>query len=152
MIWVVTANTNRCRIFNYDMNPHQLTLVKELHHEEAVLKDSDLVSDKPGHYKTSGPTHGSFSPHEEPKTVEREVFAREIAKELDNNRKQNQYKKLIMVIPPYMNGLVHQHLDKHVKECITHNLNKDYSYLKEHEILDTLKHDLGGLGIGSPKI
>ena len=142
MVWVVTANTNRCRIFNYVKNPNQLTLVKELYHEASTLKDSDLVSDRPGHFKTRGTSRGAFSPHEEPKTVEIEVFARQIAKELDSNRRQNKYDTLILVIPPQMNGLVHQHLDKHVKECVSHNLNKDYSFLKEHEIVETLKQDL----------
>jgi len=142
MIWFVAANTSSCRIFEYDKKPKKLTLITDLYHGESKLKDSDLVSDRPGHYKSDGSSRGAFSPHEEPREVEIEHFSREIAKVLDTGRKANQYETLIIAIPPHMNGLLHQHLDIQVKNCIANNIIKDYTHLKETEILDALKRDI----------
>lgn len=141
MTWLVTANSNSCRIFNYQLNPMQISLIKEITHEESRQKGSDLISDRPGHYKSGTVNRGSFATNEDPKSIEYDNFAREIAKELDKGRRANQYQNLILAMPPHMNGLLHQHLDSHVEKSVTHNIVKDYTHLKETEILDALKRD-----------
>lgn len=141
MVWLVTANTNSCRIFSYEKNPNTLTLVKEMNHPASKLKSFDLASDGPGHYKSDGSSRGTFSPNETPKENEINFFSREIAKALDAARRQNAYRSLVFAIPPHMNGLIHEHLENHVKDCIISNIKKDYTHLKEHEILDALKKD-----------
>lgn len=139
MTWLITANTNSCRIFQYDKKSKSLTLVKELIHNESRLKGIDLESDKPGHYLTTSSAHGTFQPHKEPKEIEVDHFAQNIAKELDQGRRTNQYEKLILAIPPHMHGLLNQHLESHVKNCINLNINKDYTHLTEKEILEAMK-------------
>src|SRR5271154_5112762 len=106
MTWLVTANTNNCRIFNYEKKLKKLTLIKELNHPESRLKGIDLTSDKPGHYRSDGSAHGAYSPHEEAKENEVIFFSHQIVKELDAARKTNQFKELILAVPPHMNGLI----------------------------------------------
>lgn len=144
MIWIITANTNSCRIFNYENKMKKLTLVTELNHAESRLKNIDLVSDRPGHYKSRGATRGAFSAHEEPREVEIENFSREIAKRLDAGKKTNQYATLILVALPHMIGLILQHLDHHTKACITADIKKDFTALTDREILEAIKSE-GGL-------
>jgi protein required for attachment to host cells len=142
MIWVINSNSNLCRIYNYLKTPAQLTLLKELEHPEARMKSSDyLTSSQPGKYIAGDAAHGSYSPHTEPKTIEVEKFSREIAGELDHARKVNSFKKLIIISPAHMSGLLFNQFDKHVKELVTHKFNKDLIHLSEKELLDYLKEN-----------
>ncbi|CEG57278.1 host attachment protein [Legionella fallonii] len=136
--WVLITDSNDCRIYQYIKKPHQLTLIKEIKHPENKLRDTDLTSDKPGHYGTSSSARGAFSQQTDPKEIKIEDFSRSIAKELDSDRNTNAYEKLIVIAPPHMNGLLFQHINKHVKELITHNIEKDLLHLKEHELLEFL--------------
>ncbi len=141
MIWVVNTNSNMCHIYDYQKNPAQLILLKELNHPENRLKKSDfLTSDKPGHYQ-SDPSHagGSFSQRTDPKEVAIDDFAREIARELNHGRTTNAYESLVLITPPHMNGLLLQHLDKHVKERVAHTIQKDLQHLTDKELLALLK-------------
>lgn len=142
MIWFVAANTNSCRIFVLNKKDKTLTLVDDLLHPESKLKSSDITSDRPGHYATFSGGRGAYVQREDPKEIEIDVFAREIAKALDQGRRKEEYQHLILAAQPHMNGLIQKHLDVHVKECITHYLNKDYTHLKNHELFDVLQRDL----------
>lgn len=139
MTWVLTTDSNTCRIFHYIKKANQLTLLKEILHPENKLRDIELTSDKPGHYKSSNSTHGSYSQPTDPKEVKIEVFSREIAKELDHGRNTNAYETLIVIAPPHMNGLIFQHVNKHVKNLVTHNIEKDVVNLPIHELLSFLR-------------
>ncbi|HEX4046002.1 MAG TPA: host attachment protein [Gammaproteobacteria bacterium] len=140
MIWVVTANTNECRIYSYEKNHAHLVLLKEIAHPELKLKTSDtLTTDKPGHYRANDSARGAYSPHTEPKEVEIAHFSKEIAEELDKGRNANAYEKLIIITPPHMNGLLFQHLNKHVQKMVVNNIQKDLQHLNDREIIDFLK-------------
>lgn len=142
MIWVVAANAVACRIFQYNKHPEKLTMIKEIDHPENRLKKEEfLTSDKPGHYKSSTTHHGAYSPRTDPKDVEIDSFARQIAKELDHGRKTDAFKKLIIITTPHMDGLISQHLNKHVKEAIRNNIQKDPQHINENEILKLLRVD-----------
>ena len=139
MIWVIAANAIACRLFQYDKHPDKLTLLKEIDHPENRLKKEDyLTSDKPGHYKSST-SSGAYSPRTDPKEVEIDNFARQIANELDHGRRTDAYKKLIIISTPQMEGLIRLHMDKHVKETIRNNIQKDPQHINEHELLSLLQ-------------
>lgn len=142
MIWFVAANTNSCRIFLLNKKEKTLTLIDELVHPESKLRSSEITADRPGHYATMAGGRGAYVAREEPKEVEIEQFSREIAKALDHGRRKEKYQELILAAQPHMIGLIQKHLGNHVKECITHSLNKDYTHLKEHEIYKVLQADL----------
>jgi len=137
MIWVVNANSTICRIYNYSKKPSQLVLLKELLHPESRIKASvDLTSDKPGHYQTQHSSHGSYGAHTDPHAVEIDKFSRQIAVELEHGRTQGLYKQLILISPAHMNGNLGLHLNKHVKELVTHHLHKDLLNINENDLLD----------------
>jgi protein required for attachment to host cells len=141
MIWVVTANAIACHIYHYDTHPAKLTLIKEMTHPENRLKKEDfLTSDKPGHYKSSASNRGAYAPRTDPKEVEFDNFARQIAKELDHGRVTNAYEKLIIISPSHMDGMILHHVDKHVKDMVMHNIQKDPQNFSGKDLLDCLKH------------
>jgi protein required for attachment to host cells len=139
--WVVATDTNFCRIYSYHKKPERMVVLKEFNHPENRLKDTDLTSDKQGRYGTGKTVHGVYAPHADPKKVKIDDFSREISKELEQGRADNAYVKLIIVTSPHMDGLLLQHLNKHVKDLITHNIKNNVVHMNEKELLDFLhKH------------
>ncbi len=140
MIWVITANTNNCRIYHYDKSHAKLDLLKEISHPEFRQKASEgLTTERPGHIQTGISSRSSYEPHMDAKEVEVDRFSKEIADELDKGRKASSYEKLIIVTPPHMNGLLLKHLDKHAKQLVINNIHKDIQHLSKIELVDFLK-------------
>ena len=141
MIWVVNSDTTTCHIYQYQKKPPKLTLWKKIKHPEIKLKKSEyLTTDKPGRYKVKGlGSGGSFSQRADPKEVEIDNFAREIARELNRDRAMNKYQKLIIIMPPHLNGLFFRHLDKNVENVISSNIQKDYQHLTQKKLLNLLQ-------------
>lgn len=136
--WVVTTDSNTCRIYNYSKKPAQLSLVKEIKHPENKMRDIDLTSGKPGHYKSNTSAHGAYSQPSDPKEIKIDDFSREIAKELDHGRNSKAYNALILIAPPHMTGLLSKHINKHVHDLVTHKIDKDLIHLADHELLNFL--------------
>lgn len=141
MILVITANSNTCRIYHYNKHPAGLTLHKEINHPENKLKNSDLTSDKSGHYQGGTSAHGAYSPHMDAKDIKIDNFSREIANELNQERNHNGYEHLILIAPPHVCGLLSQHLNKHVKDLISNHIQKDIVHLPDHELLKFLQEN-----------
>lgn len=134
MYWIVLANTNLCRIYLYERETHQLSLLREESHPESKSKSSDLASDRPGRYSTSGKAHGTYSSHTDPKDDEIDHFLKMLADEFEAGRVANQYEKLILIAPARVNGILSKHLNKNVARLIIDNVKKDYTHLAPHEL------------------
>lgn len=140
--WVVVANSNSCKIYKYSVNPHKLSLIKELQHLENKLKDTDLTSSKPGRYQSDNGAHGAYSQQTDPKMNHIESFIREVAHDLDHSRSTNDYQHLILIMPPKIKGIFHEHANKHVYDLIKHTIEKDVVNLQDGELLDVIKQHI----------
>lgn len=138
-IWFLVTDSNTCKIYNYDKKLHQLDLYKKVEHPENKLKDIDLTSDGPGSYHFGHSGSGTYSQPSDPKEIKINNFAREISEELNAGRNTQLYKKLIIVAPPHMNGLIASYLNKHVKDLLAHTIEKDLLHLEDRELLDFVK-------------
>ncbi len=138
MIWVINSNSNTCRIYEYNKHKSSLGLLKEIMHPENRLHNVDLSSDRAGSYRANDSAHGSFSPHTDPKENQVDHFMRDLARELNAERNKNSYEKLILISPSHTNGLLMQHIDKHVKDMIISNIQKDLLHLNERDLLSVL--------------
>jgi protein required for attachment to host cells len=137
MIWVINSNSNTCRIYQYNKPNAKLALIKEILHPENRLHNYDLTSDGPGRYRASGGGHGSFVPSD-PKDVHIDNFMRDVARELNTERAKHSFEKLILISPSHTNGLLMQHMDKHVKDLIITTIQKDLLHLNEQDLLSVL--------------
>ncbi|KTC86836.1 MULTISPECIES: host attachment protein [Legionella] len=135
--WLVVFDSTICRIYEYDKD--QLILIKELQHPDNKLRDIDITSDKPGRYQSKGYAHGAYSQESDPKEIKIENFSREIAHMLDHGRNTQAYESIVLVGSPHMNGLLLKHINKQVKNLITHNIEKDFIHLGESDLLVRLK-------------
>jgi protein required for attachment to host cells len=83
--WIVVANAARARLCEFDPRDGSLTELEGFVHAAGRQKGSDLATDRPGHTeKGQASVRTSFEPHTEVHHKEREHFARELARTLDN--------------------------------------------------------------------
>jgi protein required for attachment to host cells len=126
MFWIVTGNSNQYRIYNYQREKNDLQLLKEVQDPEAKKKSSDLAADAPGHYIARDAVSGTYAPRVDPKEEEIDQFIKKLADELAQGRTHNQYQKLILILPPRVNGILMSHLDKQIAHLVAGRVEKDY--------------------------
>lgn len=135
---VIITNSNTCRLYHYEKSLPQLTLTKEIVHPENKLKISEQFSDRQGHYQGGESARGAYQAPHDPKEIEFNNFAREIANLLNQERIKKDYDELILIAPPKMKGLLFQHLNKNVVGLIVNDIDKDLINLSDHELLKFL--------------
>jgi protein required for attachment to host cells len=116
-----------------------LRLVRELDHPASREKASELVTDRPGHNKSSGNGHGAFVPGTDPKEIEAEHFAIEVARHLEDAYKRNDFSRLIITAAPHFLGLLRGRMHNGVRNAISETIEKDYSKISEKELAGHLE-------------
>lgn len=136
--WILVANASLAKFYANSGPNKGLALVKEIRHPESRQKNSDLVTDRPGTMAgTAG--RGAMAPHTLPKEHEARVFAQELARELNEGRNGNRYKRAIIVAPPAMMGLLNDSLDSVTSSMVTDRFEKDYTKVSERQIASQLE-------------
>jgi protein required for attachment to host cells len=136
--WILVSNASTARLYAKESGKRGLTMVKTFEHPESREKASELVSDQPGHYMGQGKGRGAFV-EANPKEVEMERFALELAKELEAGRTHQAYGRLILVASPHFMGLLKARLSSHVLDLVSDTVEKDYSHDTEKELIKHLE-------------
>lgn len=138
--WILVANSATAKILATDnLRTGELEIVDEFSHPESRKKSSDLVSDKPGHYKTDVGVRGAYSDADH-KEVEMDHFALELVHKLKAGLHQNQYKNLIIVASSHFYGVIKKHFHEHKIEI--NHIAKDYTKYTILELRDALREKL----------
>ncbi|EDP46114.1 host attachment protein [Rickettsiella grylli] len=141
MIWVIRLNSSLCHVHSYEPKNHTLSLLKNFENPSAKLKESDLVSDRPGHYQTMHSAKGAYEPPTSPHEAELDQFTKNIAHFLKKSLDNHQYTQLILCAAPHAGGILLNHLDKQVTHVLLVNIKKNFvgeddavliNYLKEN--------------------
>lgn len=138
-MWVVSIDALCCIIYQYEKGDKALNIYKQLKHDEGKMKNHELSSDKSGRFSKLSFSHGSYSPHNEPKENEREHFAAIIANELNLAREKNLYHSIMIASNPKMKGLVKKKLNATVKQLIKREFTTSFRHLNASEILEKIK-------------
>ena len=136
--WVLVANASEARLFN--LLKSDLERVNSFSHEQSRMKGEELASDRPGAYQSdvNREGHGSYAEPTDPKEYEKDRFARELADVLNKARSENRFNELVIVASPHFHGLINQHLDDESRHKVGHHIEKDYTQVKDGDMLDTL--------------
>lgn len=145
--WIVTANNGRARIYAQKEANSALLEVEDLVNPSQRGRVSDIDTDQLGQLaagksiKSVGgalPQSG-YEPNQTPLEHQAELFARSVCDYLLQAYTENRYKKLILAAGPEMLGLLRKLLDKQVTNAIKQELNKDYTQVSPHDLLEQLK-------------
>lgn len=134
---ILIANASEAKCYETERLGDKLTLIKEYQHPQSRAKRMDLVSDRPGHYISRDSAHGALENTSDPKEVEADHFARELAADLNHLHPDNS--QLILITPPHFFGLLNKHLHDSVSKHLFYHLDKDYTKIPLKQLLEYLQ-------------
>lgn len=136
--WILVTNAAEAKFLKTDsLRMGELELMRELTHPESRKRNSELKSDRPGYYATGSGFNSAYD-RNDPKQVEAEHFAVELAHELKAGWDQHQFKSLLIIAPAHFYGLLKKHLHILGSLELTH-LSKDYTKYPLPRLHDALK-------------
>lgn len=147
MIWVINVNSNQGNVYEYTKHPADLRLIKTYDAPQTKLKNSELTTDRPGHYQGGESARGAYEPRLDAKEIEIENFLRHIGKAINKDRNENQFTQLILIAPASVMGQLNKFLDKQVITLMSHQFQKDLLKYTEAELLAFLKENTQFCGV-----
>lgn len=126
--WVVIADGMHARILSQDRHgaPLAPALDQELFNPAAHGFSRDLKSDAPGRaFNTGSGGRHSMEPPTDPKTREKELFARRVAELINDAAGRKEFQRLILVAPPKILGALRANLDSHAKKLVAGEIHHD---------------------------
>jgi protein required for attachment to host cells len=153
-IRIVVADQTEVRFYDTERADAPLRLAGQLTDPKARLRDRDLNSDRPGrvfdhaaspNQRRGATGHHSTGDERGAHRHEAELFARQIARELDNGRREHRFDRLVLMAGPPFLGLLRRELPDAVSALVVGEVAKDLlhgpeSAVREH--LDNLPQPL----------
>lgn len=134
--WILIANGSSARLFETEKNSTKMKLLTEFQHPESRQKITKFIDGGRGRYRSKNDVPGGiYSEPTGPRQVELERFAHELAYKLNEGRTKNLYKNLILIAPAHFQGLMNKFVKSQVKNLVSLALYKDYTKLKQHELV-----------------
>jgi protein required for attachment to host cells len=140
-IWVVVSNSALAKIFRIEKFP-KIAIVDTLEHPESRLHNVDLVSERPGRaFDKVGVGRHAYSPVTEPKQVEVEKFAKDLAKYLDAAFLKKEFSRFYLIASPSFLGLLRKEMHGQTQEAIIAEIPKD---MTDH-VTQEIEQQIAGL-------
>ena len=145
--WVLIANASEASLYKAQKghllnNSGELELVRSFSHPESRLKDTEITSDRSGHYQGKNTGHGDFVEPTDPKESESLHFAKELASALEAGRKSNAFEALIIAAPPHFHGLPNKEINGELSKSIWLHIKKDYTKDNDRQLMAHLGEHL----------
>jgi protein required for attachment to host cells len=150
-VWILVCDASRARLFRDAPRGKKLVQIQELEHPESRERVRDLMADANGR-KPVGPVParsvqgqgGAYGrpgaePDSDPKDVEAQKFARELAHVLEKGLQQHEYERLIIVAPPRFLGTLRDVVSSQVEKHIESTIGKDLTNLDFQELANRLQ-------------
>lgn len=137
--WILVANASSASLYMNNGPKQGLEKIRTYEHAASREKASDLVSDRPGHFKSAGNGRGAYVPPTDPKQNEAQQFALELTRELEHGRTSNEFQRLILVAPAQFMGLIKSNTGSALRNLVSDHFEKDYTKLDERTLTGHLE-------------
>lgn len=151
--WCLVCDASRAHLFRVGPPAGPFELLSSHDHPGSRAKVGDLVSDAQGRKPVGGSRgdgagsrpggfHGrpGAEPDTDPKEVEAQHFARDLAALLDKGLADHAYEALVLVAPPHFLGLIKATLSDQVAKRVEATIDKDFAALAPREIERRVRH------------
>lgn len=141
--FVLVANAAEAKLYSSsNFRVDDLNLVLEDYHPDSRKKAIDLVSDRSGRYTVDSGARSAYEKND-PKKVEAEHFAQELAKVLKANCNLDEIKSLVIVVPDSLYKFIIKHfaISHHHQGKVVH-ISKDYTKYSLQELTVALRKHL----------
>lgn len=140
MYWVIIANTNHYKIYEYEKKEDSLKLIEEEDEPLAKKHIKELEMDKPGRFKSNGFGYTTTDERADVKNNVIEVFLKKIADKCEQARNDNHIEKVILLAPARVNGIFFKHVNKHLEPLINNAVKQDCTHFKDRELRNFLHY------------
>ena len=141
--WVVVANAARARLCEFNPRDASLTELQDFVHAAGRQKGSALATDRPGHTeKGQASVRTSFEPHTEVHHKEREHFARELARQLDDAIAQRHCPALALIASNPFLGELKAQLGNAAAKAVVATVPTDLTHCDMAELTSRVKEIL----------
>lgn len=145
LTWLVVADNSKARIFTVDSRMGPIEEIGSIMHEAARLHEHDMTSDAPGRGNGNGGARHAYQDEISAKDQENINFAKQIAHELDDARKEGKFKQVMLVAAPGFLGNLRNQLTAQTQKLACFELAKNLSQLGAKEIRAHLPERLPSL-------
>ena len=116
---------------------HTRTATDSLHLHD---RSSDLGTDRPGRsFESASITRHAIAPKNDPHQMEKQEFARTVAKQLCDLSAENGFNELILVAPSHVLAEIQEHLDVTTAAKLVGTLAKDLTKVPDNALYPHLK-------------
>lgn len=133
-VWVLVADGRRARIFQRASRRELKPLVEREHEEKIHLTNKEQGRT----FDSYGEGHHKLEPHTDWKQYEKDVFAREMAKLIEDAYSHEKFDRLVLIAPPATLGDLRSHLSKQVQKKLAAEIHKDLTHNTPQEIAKVL--------------
>lgn len=132
---ILVADAARARLFAARRGAPWL-LVQAFEHPRSAMKAGELMADRPGRvHQSSGDGNRSAADYKtDPKVVEAQAFARELADALDTIVARRNPQRVGLVAPPKFLGELRGVLSTPVRAIVSGSIDSDLTGIPEHEL------------------
>lgn len=127
VLWILLADGGNARIIERDGPFGNLTEIHNLTHSHAANRERG--TDRAGRgFESSGTTRHAYEPRTDWHEQQKEEFAKDIVKLLNEAHTQQKFHELYILAPAKMLGLIRQHMNHsnhEINEKVSKELSKD---------------------------
>lgn len=137
--WIIVADGVRARILaNHGpgtglRNPGNMDFVSD------NRKSRDIVSDRPGRSKGGTGGRHAMEPRVDSHRYEKHLFAKEMAKQINEACQRGDFDSLVLVAPPQTLGELRNALNKPALSKVVAELGKDLTKIADHDLPEHLE-------------
>ena len=133
-IRIVVANQAEAAFYDLESRAGEPKFVTRLTDPLAHLHDRDLKSDRPGRFSDHAPlgpgrrgatAHHGTGGERRPRRHEAEVFARQVAEQLEHARRSAEFDRLVVMAAPTFLGVLRKVLPESVRLRVAAEVDKD---------------------------
>jgi protein required for attachment to host cells len=134
--WILISNASRARLFSTPRKGKAWQMLQEFKHPESRLRGHEIMADRPGrtHQSAAKDTRAGMEPPTDPKEVEAEHFAQQLADLLEDGHGRHAYSHLVLVAPPQFLGLLRKAISDQVGKRVSASLDKDLTDVKDNDL------------------
>jgi protein required for attachment to host cells len=143
----VVANAARARVLEETGKPHAYTHVADLVHPQSRQKGEELAYDRPGYSEGSAPgvAGAVYPPRMNPRERERDRFAQQVARLLDEGIAGGRCAGLVLVASSPFLGHLKAHLGEQSRKAIVRTVDADYTALRDSDLAERLAEPEGSV-------
>ena len=140
-VWVLVCDAAKARFFEVREGEASWRLVSQAFHAGSRSKASALVGDRSGSRSSEGGSvhHNALAPASSPKDVQKEHFAHELGRTLDQALRSSELHHWVLVAPPHFVGLIESELSPALKKSLLTTVGKDLNHLDQRALEETLR-------------